>query len=168
LEDNPIAANNLREEARARGLDPARLVFAPRMALSDHLARHRLAGLFLDTLPYNAHTTASDALWAGLPVLTCIGKSFPARVAASLLSAMNLNDLIARSLEDYESLAIDLAGDPRRLQSIKNKVEQGRKTSPLFDGTRFARHLEAAFFEIYNQHVAGAAPEHIHVNGSRP
>jgi predicted O-linked N-acetylglucosamine transferase (SPINDLY family) len=164
LEDNPIAATNLREEARARGLDPARLVFAPRMALPDHLARHRLADLFLDTLPYNAHTTASDALWAGLPVITCMGQSFPARVAASLLSAMNLNDLIAGSLEDYESLAIDLAANPRRLQSVRDRVEQGRKTSPLFDGTRFARHLEAAFSEIYNRHAAGQAPAHIQLD----
>jgi predicted O-linked N-acetylglucosamine transferase (SPINDLY family) len=163
LEDNPTAARNLRKEAELRGIDSARLVFAPRMKLDEHLARHRAADLFIDTLPYNAHTTASDALWAGLPVLTQMGQSFAARVAASLLNAMDLPELITKTQEEYESKAIELANDPLRLTQIKKKLEQNRETSPLFNGRLFARHIEAAYQEIHRRHLNGEKPDHIYI-----
>ncbi len=163
LQDIPAATKNLRKEAASRGVDPSRLVFAPRMKLEEHLARHRLADLFIDTLPCNAHTTASDALWAGLPILTQIGQSFPARVAASLLNAMNLSELVTKTSEEYESKAVDLANDPLKLALIKKKLEQNRKTSPLFDGQLFARHMEAAYAEIHLRHLSGKKPDHVYV-----
>jgi protein O-GlcNAc transferase len=163
LADNPTAAKNLRKEAELRGVDPARLVFAPRMKLDEHLARHRFADLFIDTLPYNAHTTASDALWAGLPVLTQMGQSFAARVAASLLNAMDLPELITKTQEEYESRAIELANDPLQLTQIKIKLENNRETSPLFNGRLFARHIEAAYEEIYRRHLNGERPDHIDI-----
>src|SRR5262249_31284059 len=122
LRNNDSAEKNLRNEATARGVDPARLVFAAQMPLEDHLARYRLADLFLDTLPCNAHTTASDALWAGLPVLTCCGNSFAGRVAASLLTAVGLPELITHSFADYEARALRLARDGPLLASIKAKL----------------------------------------------
>ena len=163
LQDNPTAAKNLRKEAEIRGIDPARLVFAPRMKLEDHLARHRVADLFIDTLPCNAHTTASDALWAELPVLTQMGQSFAARVAASLLNAIDLPELITKTQEEYESRAIELANNPFRLSEIKKKLEQNRETSPLFNGQLFGRHIEAAYAEIHRRQLVGEKPDHIYV-----
>ncbi|MFZ4553937.1 MAG: tetratricopeptide repeat protein [Burkholderiales bacterium] len=163
LEDNPAAAHNLRKAAAVCGIDPGRLVFAQRARLPDHLARQGLADLFLDTVPYNAHTTASDALWAGVPLLTLMGRSFPARVAASLLRAVGLPDLVAESWQDYEALAIGLAGDPERLAALRQRLAEQRKVSPLFDGRYFARHLEAAFCEMYHCLQAGESPEHIDI-----
>ena len=133
LEDNASAASNLKKEAMARGVSSERLVFAKRIPLPEHLARHKLADLFLDTLPYNAHTTASDALWAGLPVLTCIGETFAGRVAASLLNAIRLPELITTTPEAYEQMAIDLATHPEKLAAIKHKLAENRLTTPLFD-----------------------------------
>lgn len=164
LEDNAAAAANLKHEAQARGIAAERIVFARRMPLSDHLARHRLADLFLDTLPYNAHTTASDALWAGLPVLTQIGEAFAGRVAASLLNAIGLPELIAHTLEEYEKTAIALASDPDRLASIKRKLAQNRLASPLFDTQLFTRHIESAYRQMYEHHRAGLPPDHIFVS----
>ena len=161
LEDNAAAAGNLRKEAAARGVDAARLIFAKRMPLPDHLARHRLAGLFLDTLPYNAHTTASDALWAGLPVLTCRGDTFAGRVAASLLNAMHLPELITKTLDDYERMAIDLATNPEKLAAIQRKLAENRLTTPLFDTGRFTQHIEAAYTAMYRRHHAGLPPDRI-------
>jgi predicted O-linked N-acetylglucosamine transferase (SPINDLY family) len=163
LEDNSTAAKNLRNEAEIRGVDSTRLVFAPRINLDEHLARHRVADLFIDTLPYNAHTTASDALWAGVPVLTRIGQSFAARVAASLLNAMDLPELITNTQEEYESRAIELANDPLQLVGIKKKLERNRETSPLFNGELFARHIEAAYAEIHRRCLSGEKPDHIDV-----
>lgn len=163
LEDNPLAAANLKRHAAERGIDPGRLVFAPRMELADHLARHRLADLFLDTLPYNAHTTASDALWAGLPLLTQIGTTFAGRVAASLLNAIGLPELITRSREEYEERAVDLARHRERLAALKRKLDNARLTAPLFDTTRFTRELEAAYEAIYRRYRAGLPPDHIDV-----
>jgi protein O-GlcNAc transferase len=163
LEDNPTAANNLRKEAAVRGIDPARLVFAPRMKLDEHLARHRCADLFIDNLPCNAHTTASDALWAGLPVLTQMGQSFAARVAASLLNAMDLPELITKTQEEYESKAIELANDPLQLTQIKKKLEENRETAPLFNGRLFARHIEAAYAEVHRRYLNAEKPDHIDV-----
>ena len=164
LEDNPTAAKNLRKEAAKRGIDPARLIFAPRMKLEEHLARHRVADLFIDTLPCNAHTTASDALWAGLPVLTQIGQSFAARVAASLLTAMDLPELITKTQEEYEARAIELASNPLRLAEIKKKLEQNREKSTLFNGKLFARHIEAAYAEIHRRYSNEEKPDHIDID----
>ena len=163
LEDTAAAAANLRKEAARRGVDAGRLVFAPRMPLPEHLARHRLADLFVDTLPYNAHTTASDALWAGLPVLTCLGTTFAGRVAASLLDAVGLPELVTGTTEAYERLALSLAGDPDRLASIREKLARNRLTAPLFDARLFAKHLEAAYAAMYDRCQAGLPPEHIHI-----
>jgi len=151
LEDNPTAAQNLRNEAQARGIAPDRLIFAPRMSLPEHLARHRQADLFLDTLPCNAHTTASDALWAGLPLLTCYGTTFAGRVAASLLKAIDTPELITYTYEEYEKLAIELALNPAQLKKIREKITNNRDTSPLFDTQGFTQALENVYLEMYSQ-----------------
>ncbi|MDH2345592.1 tetratricopeptide repeat protein [Bradyrhizobium sp. SSUT77] len=159
-----IAKSNLRKEAMGLGVDPDRLVFARRVASSsEHLARHRLADLFLDTLPYNAHTTASDALWAGLPVVTHIGNSFAGRVAASLLSAVGLPELITRTRADYEALAIDLALDKQKLADIRGRLQGSRLTAALFDAALYARRLETAYEAMYQRHQAGLPPDHLEV-----
>jgi predicted O-linked N-acetylglucosamine transferase (SPINDLY family) len=143
---NPFAKNNLRREAERRGVNAERLMFAQRMPSSpDHLARQRLADLFLDTLPYNAHTTASDALWAGLPVLTCIGNAFPGRVAASLLRAIQLPELIAQAPSQYEDLAVEMAHDTGWLRDIRQRLADNRTRAPLFDTHLFTTQLEAAY-----------------------
>ena len=164
LEDNPTAGINLRKEAQTRGLDPNRLVFAKRMKLSEHLARHSVADLFLDTLPCNAHTTASDALWAGLPVLTCIGESFASRVAANLLNAIELPDLVTISQEQYEVAAIELATNPAKLRAIKIKLARNRLTTALFDTPRFTKHIEAAYKHMYERYQANLPLEHIYIS----
>jgi protein O-GlcNAc transferase len=163
LEDNVTAAINLKKEAVARGLTAERLIFAKRMPLPEHLARHRLADLFLDTLPCNAHTTASDALWAGLPVLTCLGESFAGRVAASLLNAVGLPELITTTLEAYEQMAIDLAAHPDKLANIKHKLAEKRLTSRLFDTKLVTKHVEAAYTVMYERHYTNRSPDHIYV-----
>ena len=156
---NPAAMRNLGREAHARGVAPDRIVFAAYQPLpEDHLARLGSADLFLDTLPYNAHTTASDALWAGLPVLTCPGESFASRVAASLLHAAGMPELIAASLCAYEAMALDLARDPARLASIKAKLRSQRASCALFDTARFTRHLEAAYVTMRDRSARGEAP----------
>ena len=167
IEDSPTAAKNLKKEAEVRGIDPGRLFFANKMSLGAHLARHRLADLFVDTLPYNAHTTASDALWAGLPVLTLSGKSFSSRVAASLLNAMHLPELITKTQEEYEARAIELANEPEKLAEIKAKLHSNLKTSPLFNGEIFARHIEAAYEEMHRRHISGETLDHIYVKDWR-
>jgi predicted O-linked N-acetylglucosamine transferase (SPINDLY family) len=159
LADNLEGMNNLRREADARGVVPSRLVFAARTSLDEHLARHHLADLFLDTLPYNAHTTASDALWTGLPVLTCIGNTFSGRVAASLLYAIGLPELVASSLAEYEELALALTRYPDRLSAIKATLMLNRETSPVFDTSRYTRNLEAAFIEMWRRLQNNEPPE---------
>jgi protein O-GlcNAc transferase len=159
---NPPAMSNLKKEISARGVNPDRLVFARQLALSaDHLARLRVAGLFLDTLPYNAHTTASDALWAGLPVLTQIGETFAGRVAASLLNALGLTELITHSQGEYEKTAIDLATNPARLALIKDKLARNRMSAPLFNTKAFTRNIEAVYTAMHQRYQAGLAPDHI-------
>ena len=165
LEDTPAAARHLVQEAARRGVAAERLVFAPRVPVAEHLARHRLADLFLDTLPYNAHTTASDALWAGLPVLTCMGDAFASRVAASLLTAVGLADLIAPDRSAYERLAVDLATAPDRLGVIRRRLADKRLTMPLFDTALSTRHIEAAWVAMMDRHRRGLAPEHLQVTG---
>jgi len=145
LSPSNLCRENLRREAALRGVDPERLVFAGRLSTAKHLARHRLADLFLDALPCNAHTTASDALWTGLPIVTCMGETFAGRVAASLLTAMDLPELITSSLEEYAQLALTLALDKGRLESVRRKIAEQRETGPLFDSVRYARNLEKSF-----------------------
>jgi protein O-GlcNAc transferase len=163
FEDNQDAGANLQVAAEAKGVAPQRLVFAKRVPLADHMARHRLADLFLDTRPYNAHTTASDALWAGLPVLTQIGDTFAGRVAASLLHAISVPELVTTTPEEYEALAVGLATHPERLQSIRSKLDANRLITPLFDTARFTRHLEAAYRAMHGRAVAGLEPTAIHI-----
>ena len=158
FEDNRWAPANLRREAAARGVDPARLVFAPPMEPARHLARHAAADIFLDTLPVNAHTTASDALWAGLPVLTMPGESLVGRVAASLLHAAGLPELIAATAEDYEALAFALATDPDRLAATRAKLAAQRMTCALFDAALFTHRIEAAYEAMVARHRAGLPP----------
>lgn len=163
LGDSPASIANLRREAARHGVDGQRLVFAGRMPLDEHLARHRAADLFLDTLPYNAHTTASDALWAGLPVLTCTGQSFASRVAASLLGAVGLPELVTTREADYEALALALARDPERLVRLKAKLAATRATAPLFDATRFAADLERAYLQMHARRQSGLPPDHLDI-----
>lgn len=158
LKDNDLAAENLRKEAVKRGVDPDRLVFAPRLRNEQHLARHRLADLFIDTYPCNAHTTASDALWSGLPMVTCIGETFASRVAASLLTAMNLHDCICEDFTSYESKITQLLEDPAALLSLRQRTQDARMTSPVFDTPATARQLEAAYRNMVDQAVSGLAP----------
>jgi predicted O-linked N-acetylglucosamine transferase (SPINDLY family) len=156
----PSATGNLLREAKVRGVAPERLIFAPRLQqIEDHLARLSLATLFLDTLPYNAHATTCDALWAGLPVLTCMGNTFAGRVAASLLEAIGLKELITSSLAEYEELALALAGNPERLAAIKEKLLRNRQTEPLFDTARYTRDLESAYTVIWERTQRGEPPE---------
>ena len=163
LEDNPMVVCNLRKEAVQRGVNAERLIFAMRMPLPLHLSRHRSADLFLDTLPYNAHTTASDALWAGLPLLTCTGESFASRVATSLLNAIHLPELITLTQEKYESLAIELATTPAKLQEIRQKLQRNRLMTPLFDTIMFTRDIEEAYKSIYERYQGDLPPDHIFV-----
>lgn len=156
IADNPTAEENLQWEAERRGIEKQRLVFANRISPEEHLARHAHADLFLDTYPYNAHTTASDALWVGLPVITCPGDTFASRVAASLLTAMDLKELIFANLYELEQAAIALAKDPARLKALKEKVLKNRATSSLFDTDAFARNIEAG----YQQMVAAKRTKH--------
>jgi protein O-GlcNAc transferase len=150
--------DNLRRKAAARGVDPARLVFAARRPYAEYLSVLRLADLFLDTLPFNAGTTASDALWAGLPLLTCTGESFASRMAGSLLRAVGLPELITHSLEEYETRASDLALHPSKLEALRRRLGDNRPAAPLFDTGRFRRHLEAAYREMWERHQRGEPP----------
>jgi predicted O-linked N-acetylglucosamine transferase (SPINDLY family) len=158
VESNPSAARNLRREAEARGIAGERLVFAPRVANPAHLVRHRLADLFLDTLPFNAGATASDVLRAGLPLLSCIGESFVGRAAASLLKAIGLPEMVTHSLAEYEARALELARNPAQLAEIKAKLLRHLKTHPLFDTVRFTRHLETAYTRMVERNRSGEPP----------
>jgi protein O-GlcNAc transferase len=158
LRDNAEAASSLRKEASAVGIDPARLVFADRWPGDEHLARHRLADLFLDTLPYNAHTTASDALWSGLPVVTCRGQAFAARVAASMLHAVGLSELVTDRLEDYEAMALRLARDRELLGGFRERLARNRLSFPFFDTKRFVGHIEAAYTTMWKRWQRGERP----------
>jgi predicted O-linked N-acetylglucosamine transferase (SPINDLY family) len=163
-ENGAEASRNLRREAEQRGVAPERLIFAPSMPLAaDHLARQRQADLFLDTLPYNAHATTADALWAGLPVVTCLGGTFAGRVAASLLKAAGLDDLIATSLDDYEALALKLAREPSLLAAYRATLLHNRDTCSLFDTARFTRHIEAAYSRMWQMRQRGERPAHFAV-----
>ena len=164
FKSNSTVEGNLRREAAKRGVEPDRLVFAPKMILSEHLARHRLADLFLDTLPVNAHTTASDALWAGLPVVTCAGTTFAGRVAGSLLKAAGLPELITYSLADYEALALRLAQSPERLREIRKKLEETRLKTPLFDIDKYVKDIESVYQVMWSIWRAKEPPRSFSIN----
>lgn len=159
--DNEIAERNLRAAAGNRGVDPARLIFGERLALDEYLARFCAMDLFLDTLPYNAGTTASDALWAGLPVLTCQGKSFAARIAASVLTALDAPELIVSTYDAYEEMAVRLALNPAELERIRGIIVANRTTAPLFDCARFTRAMERALIDVYERSQSGMPPDDI-------
>ena len=178
FEGSPEAAHHLQSAAQRRGIEPQRLVFAKRLPSADHLARYRLADLFLDTLPCNAHTTASDALWAGLPVLTCMGEAFASRVAASLLRAVGLPELVTSTLFEYEQRAVSLAAPPnagerdgyahgsRELTEIRQRLASHRLSAPLFDTQRFRTHIETAFVTVCDRHRASLPPDHIYIGAA--
>ena len=161
---NETGISNLKKEAEKNGVDGNRLIFAPRLELrEDHLSRIKLADLFLDTLPYNAHATTSDALQAGLPVLTCIGESFASRVAASLINSVDLPELIVTTQDEYELLAIELATEYKKLKIIKNKLNNNLSSSPLYNTPLYVKQIESAYLEMYERYQKGLEPEHIYV-----
>ena len=161
--DNDWVKTNLINEASLRGVDSARLIFGERIPTEDYLARYRVCNLFLDTFPYSAGTTASDALWVGLPVLTLIGQSFASRVAASLLNAIGLPKLITDHQEAYEALAIEQAQNPKKRADINAKLVNNRLTTPLFDTPLFTKNLEAAYAQMMQRHQADLQPDHISI-----
>jgi len=160
---NKWSEGNFCKEAKSRGIDPSRLIFADRVPMDEHLARHRLADLFLDTFAFNAHTTATEALWAGLPVVTKLGQGFAARVAGSLLTAIELPELITETEMEYEALILDLATNPQRLAAIKQKLAANRLSKPLFNTELFTKHLEDGYQRAYGQYFDGKEPEAIYV-----
>jgi predicted O-linked N-acetylglucosamine transferase (SPINDLY family) len=168
IADDADAERNLRAAAHARAIDPERLVFAAKLPKAAHLARHRLADLFLDTWMCNAHTGASDALWAGLPILTCPGKTFVTRVAASLLHAAGLPDLVTSSPVHYRELAIALARDPARLAGLRAKLAANRSSCALFDTARYVKHLESAYRRMHDLHRRGTPAQSFTVTGEDP
>jgi predicted O-linked N-acetylglucosamine transferase (SPINDLY family) len=163
LEDNPVASNNLKNEIQKRGVDPNRLLFAPRVAQEDHLSRISAADLFLDTAPYNAHTTTSDALWVGLPVLSVAGKSFASRVAASLLFAAQLPELVVETDEAYVELAVDLAMSPDKLEGLRQRLLTSYENVPLFDSVQFTQNLEGLYAEMHKKSQSKAPPSEISI-----
>jgi len=166
--DNATAENNLRKEAHQRGIESHRLIFASRIPLSEHLARHRVADLGLDTFPYTGHATTSNALWVGLPVVTRMGESFASRVAGSLLHAMGLPELITTTAKACEALAIDLALNPHKLKAIRNKLEENRLTTPLFNPELFTRHLENAYEQMVQRYDQRLPPATIFAQAVLP
>jgi protein O-GlcNAc transferase len=166
LEANALVQGNLRSEAEKRGVDSGRLIFAPVVASAEHLGRHQHADLFLDTLPCNAHTTASDALWAGLPVVTCSGDTFAGRVAGSLLIAIGMLELVTKSLEEYEQAALALARSPQRLTALRQKLQNNRDASALFDLPKLTGNIEAAYARMWQTWLAGRQPAAFSIEGA--
>jgi len=151
---------NLRKEASVRGVDPARLVFADKLeSMAEHLARHRLADVFLDTLPFNAHTTAVDALWAGLPVLTCLGGLGLGRIAGSVLMALGMEELVSQDWQGYEAQAVRIGLESGYAKSLKDKLERNRKEAPLFDTARLTRNMESAYEQMHQRVQQGLGPD---------
>jgi predicted O-linked N-acetylglucosamine transferase (SPINDLY family) len=161
--ENEWAQKNLMKEAEARGIESQRIIFGKHLPADEYLARYQACDLFLDTTPYNAGTTASDALWAGLPVLTLIGNSFASRVAASLLNAIDLPELITTTQSAYEDKAIELAQNPDKLASIKQKLAQNRSSTQLFNTALFTKNIEAVYTKIYQRYQEDLAPDHISI-----
>ncbi|NGZ05433.1 MAG: tetratricopeptide repeat protein [Magnetococcales bacterium] len=168
LESNPLVADNLRQAASQAGIDPTRLCFAPKLSVPDHLARYHLVDLVLDTYPVTSHTTASDALWIGAPLITIAGDTFVARVAGSLLHTIGAPELVTHSLEEYTRLALELARDPERLRALRTRLQANRASTPLFDTPRFTHDLEAVYEAIWQRHAAGLPPDHIDIPPSAP
>jgi predicted O-linked N-acetylglucosamine transferase (SPINDLY family) len=164
LKANRWSEANLKKEAKKRGVEPDRLIFADNLPAEEHLARLKLADLFLDTFNLNAHTTASDALWAGLPVITKLGKGFPARVAGSLLTALEIPELITATEEEYEALALSLATNSEKLSLIKKKLIGKRTSAPLFDTEAYTRDLEKAYTQVYKRYVDGLPPKEFKIS----
>lgn len=162
--ENTHAQENLKHEALKRGVDPVRIIFGGRLPVADYLARYRIADLFLDTFPYNAGTTASDALWVGVPVLTRRGGTFASRVASSILKAIGLSELITKTVYEYESLACSLAENPGMLRDIKLKLEANRPTTPLFNTREVAANLESLFLKAHQRYITGQSIDHIHID----
>jgi predicted O-linked N-acetylglucosamine transferase (SPINDLY family) len=163
IKDNNIAVSNLRMYAERNGVRSNRLIFANRLKLDEHLARHKFADLFLDTFPYNAHTTASDALWAGLPVLTCQGKSFASRVASSLLVATNLSEFITNTFYEYQTKAIHFAMNSKIIDDAKISLKKNKNMYPLFNSLSFTRDLEKAYFQMYSRYLSSEKPANIYI-----
>jgi predicted O-linked N-acetylglucosamine transferase (SPINDLY family) len=161
--ENEWVEQNLKKEAIAKGVDDARLVFSKFIPTDDYLARYQVCDLFLDTFPYNAGTTASDALWAELPILTLMGQSFASRMAASILNAICLPELITSSQEEYESLAIELALNPKKFTDLKLRLVNNRLTTPLFDTPLFTKNIEAAYIKMYDHYQNDLKPENIFI-----
>ena len=166
LEENRWAKESLRKAASGHGVSPERLVFAPVRPLAEHLGRYDLADLALDTFPYTSHTTGSDTLWAGCPLVTVIGETFASRVAASLLVNVGLGQLVARTFAEYEALALGLARDRPRLEALRRHLRDERGRAPLFDSPRFTRGLEAAYQRMWAQFAGGGAPQSFAVSAS--
>ena len=168
FETNPQARKNLLAQARLRGVESSRIFWAPRLEVAEHVARISAADLFLDTSPVNAHTTASDALWAGVPVLTVLGESFVSRVAASLVTGVGLPELVATSLQDYERIALELARNRSRLRQLRERLAGNRQSCPLFDGARYTRDFEALLMRMIERLDSGLPPEHLPVTAQVP
>ena len=164
LKSNQWAEQNLKKEAEKRGIEKDRLVFANPLPQDEHLARHKYADLFMDTFNVNAHTTTSDALWAGLPVITKLGKGFVSRVAGSLLSAVGMPELITKSNEEYEALILDLATNPKKLNKIREKLVANRLLKPLFDTELFTKHLEDGYQKAYQNYLEGNPLQNIFIS----
>jgi predicted O-linked N-acetylglucosamine transferase (SPINDLY family) len=162
--DNKWVIKNLQSEAEKRGVSKARLIFAGHISRSEYLARYKVVDLFLDTFPYNAGTTASDALWTGLPVLTCFGESFTSRMAASLLTALDLTELITSSLEQYERIAVHLALNPLKLNALREKLNHKKNTSILFYSAKMTKKIEQAYSTAYEYVVSGFPADHIYIS----
>ncbi|MDA8760806.1 hypothetical protein N9M89_04400 [Amylibacter sp.] len=160
-QSNQLSNINIKNEAQKRNVDPSRLVFAGKVPMDEHLARQRLADLFVDTFAFNAHTTAAEALWAGLPLVTKLGKGFAARVAGSLLNAVALPELVTETEKDYEALILELATNPTKLAEIKEKLATNRLTQPLFNTELYTKHLENGYQQAYQNYFDGNLPQTI-------
>ena len=160
---NDWSEANFRLEAKKRNVDSSRIIFAERAPMEEHLARHKLADLFLDTFNFNAHTTASEALWAGLPIVTKTGNSFAARVAGSLLHAIDCPELITETKEEYESLILELATNPKKLLKIRDKIVDNRLSKPLFNSELYIENLENAYQKIYENYTKGNVPQIVNI-----
>ena len=163
IKDNDVAVYNLKKEAEKRGVKPDRIIFAKHIPVSEHLARHKLADLFVDTFPYTAHTTCSDALWSGLPVITRMGQSFASRVAGSLLNAVNLKELITKTEKEYEDLILELAKNPKKLKEIKNKLKKNRLKEPLFNSKLYTKKIESAYKKVYERYSSDLPLKNIEI-----
>ena len=163
IKDSNEGANNLKKEAKKRGINPHKIIFAKRMTASEHLARHKMADLFIDTFPYTAHTTCSDALWSGLPVITLMGQSFASRVSGSLLNAIGLKELITSTKKEYEDLIFELATNPKKLKSIKSKLNKNKLTKPLFNTKLYTKKIEASYIKVYKRYQSNLPLKNIKI-----